>query len=97
MADTFGKDAVSSPVTNNQEETAEVKQLRENQDKLNLLIAGGEITKCNDLDLNQFRDSCEANILVSRAKTNKDLTVCKEASTAEIKTQCERLVAKKTF
>ena len=73
----------------------DVKNLLANQDQLNLLVEKGDVAGCKGLTMAQFQVSCETNILANKAKSNQDLSVCDTASTAEIKTQCQGLVAKK--
>jgi hypothetical protein len=79
-----------------QSQTDEVKNLLENQDKLNIYVSEGNIEACRSLDMEQFRNTCEANILVKQAKSKEDVTVCDKGSNEKVKEQCKLLVSKKT-
>lgn len=71
----------------------DVKKLLADQDKLNALVAKGDVKGCAELDMIQFRNTCESNILANTAKSGTDTAVCAKASSGEVKTQCETLVA----
>jgi hypothetical protein len=75
----------------------DLDHLLSNQDRLNILVSKGDLEGCKELDMPQFRLSCETNILANRATSNRDVPVCDKASTDEAKTHCQRLVSNKTF
>ena len=86
-----GKEAGTSEVSE------EVQNLLANQDKLNVIVAKGDVAGCKELDMPQFQVSCETNVLANKAKSKKDLAVCDSASTVDIKTRCAEVVANKVF
>lgn len=75
----------------------DVKNLLANQDKLNVIVAKGDVAGCKELDMPQFQVSCETNILANKAASNKDLAVCDSALTADVKARCQEVVSNKVF
>lgn len=73
----------------------EVQKLLSLQDQLSQTVKTGDLTKCQDLEMEQYVKSCEINILANKATSATDTAACDSASSEEIKTQCLALVAAK--
>ncbi len=58
------------------------------QDLLNEITAGGDISRCSELEMEQFFVNCEVYILSARAENASDIAVCDEASNDNIKERC---------
>lgn len=73
----------------------EVQKLLSLQDQLSQIVKAADVAKCQELSMEQYVKSCEVNILANKAASATDTAVCDAASSEEIKTQCQTLVAGK--
>ncbi len=91
------EEPIQVDVVNPQEPTTEVEidqrtqDLLTMQDLLNEIVSSGEVEGCAELEMDQFKESCEANILANRAKDAGNADACDEASTDLIKQRCEAI------
>lgn len=67
------------------------------QDKLNEYVKAGDVSKCVDFEMEQFRESCEANILAKSAVSAQDTVVCQSASTESVREKCEQVVVSNIY
>jgi hypothetical protein len=74
---------------NDQERNDALSQDLANRDSI---VASGEITKCKTLKEENNRTDCELNILANKAIQEKDITVCDQGSTDDIKKICRSMV-----
>ncbi len=92
-AQNSGSEAVQNQ--NNDTQPMQARELTEQetgliaqQDLLNEIVAGGEISRCSEFEMEQFFVNCEVYILFARAENNADTQVCDEASNDNIKERC---------
>jgi hypothetical protein len=73
----------------------EVQKLLSLQDQLSQIVRSGALSRCSELSMTQYQNSCQVNILANRAQSAEDTAVCDEAGNEELKKQCLTLVAGK--
>jgi uncharacterized lipoprotein YajG len=59
------------------------------QDQLSKIVKAGDVKACDQLTMQQYKDSCEANILANKAIADVSINVCSNASKDDLKKRCE--------
>jgi len=84
-----GNGAGSKQAGEQQTNSPDLNKLLQLQQQLNDIVKTGKIENCAQITDPTYNESCQAHMLVGKAKSNTDTAVCDAGTTDNIKKLCE--------